>query len=45
MHTPADGRRYIVMHGDEFDVVVRYAEWLAFLGDRAYEVALWSTGR
>ena len=29
------------MHGDEFDVVVRSAKWLAFLGDRGYEFALW----
>ena len=29
------------MHGDEFDVVVRTAKWLAFLGDRGYELALW----
>ena len=28
------------MHGDEFDVVVRHAKWLAFLGDWAYETAL-----
>lgn len=42
IHIGADGRRYLVMHGDEFDVVVRYAKWLAFLGDRSYEVALWS---
>lgn len=42
MHTTADGRRYVVMHGDEYDVVVRYARWLAFLGDRGYELALWS---
>jgi UDP-2,3-diacylglucosamine pyrophosphatase LpxH len=41
VHTTADGRRYLVMHGDAFDVVVRYARWLAFLGDRSYEVALW----
>ncbi len=44
VHTAADGRRYVVMHGDEFDVVVRYARWLAFLGDRSYELALWSNG-
>jgi UDP-2,3-diacylglucosamine pyrophosphatase LpxH len=42
IHTRADGRRYVVMHGDEFDVVVRYARWLAFLGDRSYELALWT---
>jgi UDP-2,3-diacylglucosamine pyrophosphatase LpxH len=41
VHTTADGRRYLVIHGDEFDVVVRYARWLAFLGDRGYELALW----
>ena len=29
------------MHGDEFDVVVRYAKWLAFLGDWSYTMALW----
>jgi UDP-2,3-diacylglucosamine pyrophosphatase LpxH len=41
VHTTARGRRYIVMHGDEFDVVVRTAKWLALLGDKGYEFALW----
>ncbi len=41
IHERKDGRRYLVMHGDEFDVVVRYARWLAFLGDRGYEAAIW----
>ena len=41
IHIAANGRRYVVMHGDEFDIVVRYARWLAFLGDRSYEAALW----
>ena len=36
----ADGRRYLVIHGDQFDVVVRYARWLAFVGDRGYQIAL-----
>ena len=40
IHATADGRRYLVIHGDQFDVVVRYAKWLAFLGDRGYELAL-----
>ncbi|MGA7324022.1 MAG: UDP-2,3-diacylglucosamine diphosphatase [Rhodomicrobium sp.] len=40
-HVSGDGRRFLVMHGDEFDVVVRYAKWLALLGDRSYEFALW----
>ncbi len=42
VHVTADGRRYLVIHGDEFDVVVRYARWLAFLGDRGYAFALWT---
>jgi UDP-2,3-diacylglucosamine pyrophosphatase LpxH len=40
IHVAADGRRFLVMHGDEFDVVVRHAKWLAFFGDWAYETAL-----
>jgi UDP-2,3-diacylglucosamine pyrophosphatase LpxH len=39
-HVTADGRRLLVMHGDEFDSVVRYARFLAVLGDRAYTAAL-----
>jgi len=36
VHTAADGRRYFLLHGDEFDTVTRYHRWLAVLGDRAY---------
>ena len=39
-HTTADGRRLLIMHGDEFDSVVRYAKFLALLGDQAYTAAL-----
>jgi UDP-2,3-diacylglucosamine pyrophosphatase LpxH len=28
-------------HGDQFDAIVVNAKWLAHLGDRAYEFALW----
>ncbi|HEX7759097.1 MAG TPA: UDP-2,3-diacylglucosamine diphosphatase [Caulobacteraceae bacterium] len=40
VHEAADGRRYLVMHGDEFDGVVQYAPWLAVLGDYAYRAVL-----
>lgn len=40
VHTTADGRRVLMLHGDRFDGVVRYARWLAVLGDWAYELAL-----
>ena len=36
----ADGRRFLIMHGDELDVVVRHSKWLAFFGDWAYDFAL-----
>jgi len=36
VHTAADGRRYLVLHGDEFDVVTKYHKWLAVLGDHGY---------
>ena len=39
-HEAADGSTYLVIHGDEFDVVVRYAKWLAYLGDWAYVTAI-----
>ena len=29
IHEAADGRRYLVMHGDVFDLVVKHARWLA----------------
>jgi UDP-2,3-diacylglucosamine pyrophosphatase LpxH len=40
VHEAADHKRYLVVHGDQFDVVVRHAKWLAFLGDWAYNFAL-----
>jgi UDP-2,3-diacylglucosamine pyrophosphatase LpxH len=40
VHTTADGKRYLVVHGDCFDPVQSKARWLAFLGDNAYVAAL-----
>lgn len=42
IHKTADGRRFLVIHGDQFDVVVRHAKWLAYFGDWAYAFALWA---
>jgi len=36
IHTLADGRRFLLVHGDEFDQVTRYHKWVALLGDIAY---------
>jgi UDP-2,3-diacylglucosamine pyrophosphatase LpxH len=40
IHKAADGKRYLVTHGDEFDGVVQHARWLAFLGDWSYRTLL-----
>ena len=40
IHVGADGRRYLVIHGDHFDLVVTQARWLALLGGKAYDYAI-----
>ena len=40
VHVTADGQKLLVIHGDAFDSVVRYAKFLAHLGDHAYTAAL-----
>jgi UDP-2,3-diacylglucosamine pyrophosphatase LpxH len=40
VHETADGRKLLVMHGDEFDSVMACAKYLAVLGDSAYTLAL-----
>ncbi|MDR3463792.1 MAG: UDP-2,3-diacylglucosamine diphosphatase [Beijerinckiaceae bacterium] len=42
IHETADGKRLLIIHGDQLDVVVKHARWLALLGDWAYEAALYS---
>lgn len=37
IHVTADGRRLLILHGDEFDMVVQYNKWLALLGSAAYD--------
>lgn len=36
VHQTADGRRLLVLHGDEFDTIVRYHLWMSHLGSWAY---------
>ena len=36
VHTTADGRKLLVLHGDEFDTIMLSHRWLAFVGDWAY---------
>ncbi|MCU6454740.1 UDP-2,3-diacylglucosamine diphosphatase [Sphingomonas sp. A2-49] len=36
IHTTADGRRLLVLHGDEFDAITLAHRWVAVIGDGAY---------
>lgn len=44
IHETADGRRLLVLHGDEFDAVTLAHRWLAHVGDAAY-VSLMAVNR
>jgi len=39
-HIGVDGKHYLVTHGDLFDGITRLAPWLAFLGDKLYDLVL-----
>jgi UDP-2,3-diacylglucosamine pyrophosphatase LpxH len=41
IHETADGRRLLMLHGDEFDSVIRCSRIIAYLGDTAYDLLLY----
>jgi UDP-2,3-diacylglucosamine pyrophosphatase LpxH len=40
IHETADGKKMLIIHGDQYDIVVRHARWIAILGNWAYEFAI-----
>lgn len=40
IYEAVDGRKFLVLHGDNFDNVMLYARWLAYIGDHAYDFVL-----
>jgi UDP-2,3-diacylglucosamine pyrophosphatase LpxH len=40
IHETADGRKLLILHGDEFDTIMLAHRWLAFVGDAAYELMM-----
>ncbi|MBX9796273.1 UDP-2,3-diacylglucosamine diphosphatase [Sphingomonas sp.] len=40
IHETADGRRLLVLHGDEFDAITLAHKWLAHVGDFAYNALM-----
>lgn len=37
IHTTVNGKKILVVHGDQFDAIIINAKWLAILGDMGYE--------
>jgi UDP-2,3-diacylglucosamine pyrophosphatase LpxH len=42
IHISATGKRLLVTHGDLFDIVIKHARWIAHLGDKAYDFAIFA---
>jgi UDP-2,3-diacylglucosamine pyrophosphatase LpxH len=40
VHVAADGKQYLVLHGDEYDQVTRLHRWISVLGDMSYTVLI-----
>lgn len=40
VHVAADGRRYMLTHGDQYDQVTTYARWLSVAGDVSYHLLI-----
>lgn len=40
VHTTADGKRILLLHGDKYDTVVSNVKFIALLGDHAYDFAI-----
>jgi UDP-2,3-diacylglucosamine pyrophosphatase LpxH len=40
VHTAANGKRFLVVHGDEYDTIAKYHRWIAKLGSKGYDMLL-----
>ena len=40
IHRSSNGKRYLIMHGDEFDHATRYNQLISIIGDSAYDFLL-----
>ena len=41
IHVGTDGKLYLVTHGDQFDIVMQNAKWLAHFGSWAYDISIY----
>lgn len=44
VHETSSGKKYIVIHGHQFDLITRYSPWISKLGDSGYEFLIWLNG-
>ena len=42
VHEAADGRRYLILHGDEYDCIVKNSRFIAMLGSAMYDWLLYA---
>lgn len=40
VHTTRAGQRFLVVHGDEYDTIAKYHQWIAKLGSKGYDFLL-----
>lgn len=40
VHTTAVGKRFLIVHGDEYDPIAYYHQWIAKLGSQSYDILL-----
>ncbi|MFN4147961.1 MAG: UDP-2,3-diacylglucosamine diphosphatase [Rhodocyclaceae bacterium] len=45
IHETVDGRRLLLLHGDEFDQLTRHHRWIALLGDIGYNLLVRANAR
>ncbi len=37
IHTTVSGKKFLIVHGDEYDTIARYHKWIAKLGSKGYD--------
>jgi UDP-2,3-diacylglucosamine pyrophosphatase LpxH len=40
IHITSSGKKYLIIHGDQFDTIIRNAKWVTKLGSWAYEMSI-----
>ena len=40
IHITADGKKFLIVHGDEYDTIAKYHAWVAKLGSKGYDMLI-----